>query len=152
MSIKSVSKSLIIFQINKQKSQWVVWHVKEMKINEKNEHQKLSNRECTAKTIGNGCFCCFQCKLGLANTQSKLIKKGLKEIFSIYFIHYHLSHMSFYSFCFFFFFFGKLLKMGVNKKTRENHADTRFYVQPTSSRQLANNGAHLGFRAHTRFF
>jgi hypothetical protein len=73
ISIDSVSKSLIIFQKNKQKSQWVAWHVKEMKINEKNENQKLSNLECVAKTIRNGYFCCFQCQLGLVNTQSKLI-------------------------------------------------------------------------------
>jgi hypothetical protein len=33
--IDSVSKSLIIFQKNNSKSKWVVWHVKEMKINEK---------------------------------------------------------------------------------------------------------------------
>jgi hypothetical protein len=31
-SIDSVSKSLIIFQKKKKKSQWAVWHVKEMKI------------------------------------------------------------------------------------------------------------------------
>jgi hypothetical protein len=43
--------------------------VKEMKINEKNEHQKLSNLERVAKTIRNGYFFCFQCKLGLVTTR-----------------------------------------------------------------------------------
>jgi hypothetical protein len=41
--------------------------------NENNEHQTLSNLECVAKTIRNEYFCCFQCKSGLVNTQSKLI-------------------------------------------------------------------------------
>jgi hypothetical protein len=44
------------------------------------------------------------------------------------------------------------LVKGINKKTWVICADTRLYVQPTSSGQLANKGAHPVFRAHTRFF
>jgi hypothetical protein len=42
--------------------------------------------------------------------------------------------------------------MGVDKKIRVIRAETRAYVQPTSSGQLADEGAHPVFRAHTQFF
>jgi hypothetical protein len=90
--------------------------VKEMKINEKNEHQKLSNLECVAKTIRYGYLCCFQCNLGLVNIPNQSwYKKAWKSFFFIFHSLSFFSHeILFIPICLIFFFFGKLLKLHQN--------------------------------------
>jgi hypothetical protein len=44
------------------------------------------------------------------------------------------------------------IKKGIDKKTRVVRADTRFYVNLTSSGRSAANGVHAVFHTHIQFF